>query len=77
MQTTQNTAKSTVKRKRIYHLIPELRERVPGMYDRMRADDVAEQFGIPVRDVLDEAIRDLRRTVKPARSVALLARRAA
>lgn len=57
----ENTAKSPVKRKRIRHLLPELRHQVPDMFDRMDEEQVAEQFGIPVRDVIAEALRDMRR----------------
>jgi hypothetical protein len=46
MQSSENTQKSVVKRKRIRHLIPELRCRVPDMFDPMSAERVAEQLGV-------------------------------
>ena len=55
--------KSAAKRKRIAHLMPELRAQVPGLFDRCAAEQVAEQFGVPVRDVIEESLRDLRRHV--------------
>lgn len=61
MELVEAQGKSTAKRKRISHLMPELRAQVPGLFDRCAADQVAEQFGVPVRDVLEESLRDLRR----------------
>ena len=73
MQDEANTKKTSVKRKRVYHLLPELRRQIPEMFDRMREDDVAEQFGVPKIDVIAEAVRDLRRALRrppaPARLV--------
>jgi hypothetical protein len=65
MQSDENVKKTSVKRKRVYHLLPEVRKQVPVMFDCTgREDYVAEKFGIPVGDVVAEAVRDLRRQLR-------------
>lgn len=57
----------------ICRLMPEVRETIPGLFDKIPAEYVAEQFQVPRYDVLEEMIRDTRRRLgigpRPALSV--------
>jgi hypothetical protein len=50
-------------KKRVYHLMPELRRRIPGLFDVSggQYDRIAEDFGIRPLDVIAETLRDTRR----------------
>jgi len=60
----KNSAVKTTGRKRLRHLLPELRAQVPGLFDRCPAERVAEQFGVPKFDVLEDVVRDLRQRLR-------------
>ena len=73
-QPTEVKRKSGGRARSISRLIPEVRQSIPQLFDRMPAERVAEQFEIPKSDVLEEILRHTRRELglgpRPALSVA-------
>ena len=66
--------KSGGRARTIARLIPEVRESIPGLFDRMPAERVAEQFPVSKLEVIEEVLRHTRRELglgpRPALSIA-------
>lgn len=53
------------KRKRVHQVIPQVREQIPGLFDRVRDDeDLARTFGVSRLDLISEVLRDTRRMLR-------------
>ena len=73
-QVVEVARKSGGRSKTIARLIPEVRESIPGLFDRMPAERVAEQFPVSKLEVIEEVLRHTRRELgfgpRPVLSVA-------
>lgn len=63
-QIADNNRSSSGRKKRLSQILPELRERIPGLFDKdVPAERLAEQFSINKTEILEEMIRDTRRAL--------------
>lgn len=67
MQPAENIDSKSRNLRRVSGLDEELRETIPGMFDRMPSEEVARQLAMPKPEIIEEVLRDTRAQLKAMR----------
>jgi hypothetical protein len=63
-QAVQSAAQTAGRKRRIRQIMPDLRDRIPGLFDAdVLAERLAETFSVSKTEILEDMIRDTRRMV--------------
>ncbi len=66
-QSPENKENSIRNLRRVSGLDAELRDSIPGMFDRMPAEEVARQLAMPKPEIIEDVLRDTRAQLKAMR----------